>query len=93
VAHTFDDLVTMQRTADEAHAQVLALRVEFGPPTASEWSEDQAAAYDTAWREWRKLGAEVQAAVTEHAGEQGLGRYEVEMDVKKQARHPEPTAA
>jgi len=35
----------------------------------------------------------VQAAVTEHASEQGLGRYDVEMDVKKKARHAEAAAS
>jgi hypothetical protein len=93
VAHTFDDLVMMQRAADEAHARVLALRDKYGRPTVSEWSDEQTAEYDTAWREWRKLGGEAQAAVTEHAGEQGLGRYDVEMGVKKAARHAEPEPA
>ncbi|MFF9240126.1 hypothetical protein ACF1AL_15005 [Streptomyces sp. NPDC014801] len=92
MAHTFEDLVMMQRAADEAHARVLALRDEYGPPTAGEWSEEQTTAYDTVWREWRKLAEETQAAVTEHASEQGLGRYDVEMDVKKAARHAEAAA-
>ncbi|AWT42532.1 MULTISPECIES: hypothetical protein [Streptomyces] len=89
MAHTFEVLVTMQQAADEAHARVLALRDEYGPPTAAAWSDEQTVAYEQAWQEWRKLAGEVQAAITEHAGEQGLGRYDVEMDVKKKARHPE----
>jgi hypothetical protein len=83
----------MQQAADEAHARVLALRDEYGPPTAAAWSDEQTAAYEQAWQEWRKLGAEVQSAITEHAAEQGLGRYNVETDVKKKARHPELTDA
>ena len=92
MAHTFEDLLTMQQAADEAHARVEQLRSEYGPPTATTWSDEQTAAYDQAWREWRKLAGEVQAAVTEHASEQGLGRYDVEMDVKKKARHAEAAA-
>ena len=41
MAHGFEDLVEMQRAADQAHAQVLALRDEYGPPTQHEWSEQQ----------------------------------------------------
>nr|WP_205615520.1 hypothetical protein [Streptomyces harenosi] len=79
----------MQRAADEAHAQVIALREESGPPTQQEWTEAQTATYETAWRAWRDLARDVQAAVTEHAAEQGQNRYEVEAGVKKAARHPE----
>ena len=79
----------LERAAVDAHARVEQLRSEYGPPTASAWSDEQTAAYEQAWREWRKLASEVQAAVTEHASEQGLGRYDVEMDVKKKARHAE----
>jgi hypothetical protein len=32
----------------------------------------------------------VQAVVTEHATEEGIPRHQVEVDVKKPARHPEP---
>jgi hypothetical protein len=32
VAHTFEELVEMQRAADAAHAQVQQLRDQYGPP-------------------------------------------------------------
>jgi hypothetical protein len=78
VAHTFEELVEKQRAADDAHATVQALRDQGDPP-----------AYDTAWQAWRDLAQGVQAAVTEHAKEQGEMRAGVELEVKKAARHPE----
>jgi hypothetical protein len=78
VAHTFEELVEKQRTADQAHATVQALR-DQGDPSA----------YETAWQAWRDLAQDVQAAVTEHAKEQGEMRAGVELKVKKMARHGE----
>jgi hypothetical protein len=63
VAHTFEELVEKQRAADQAHATVQALRDQGDPP-----------AYETAWQAWRDLARDVQAAVTEHAKEQGAMR-------------------
>ncbi|MGX1116381.1 hypothetical protein RKD37_001744 [Streptomyces ambofaciens] len=87
VAHTLDELVEMQRAADAAHAQVEQLRDQYGPPTAQPWSEQQTETYETAWRAWRDLARDVQAAVTEHAKAEGQLRFDVEAAVKKQARH------
>ena len=81
MAHTFEDLVNLQRTADEAHARVLALRTEGGE------------VYDEAWQAWREAAQAVQAAVTEHAKAEKKPRYDIEAAVKKQARHPEPAEA
>lgn len=90
VAHTFEDLVTKQRAADQAHAHVLALRDQYGRPTEGDgWSDEQTAAYDEAWQAWRAAAELVQAAVTEHAKAEEKPRHEVEAAVKKQARHPE----
>ncbi|MFC0499344.1 hypothetical protein ACFFKE_32300 [Streptomyces mutabilis] len=89
MAHTLEELVEMQRAADAAHAQVEQLRDQYGPPTATPWSEQQTETYETAWRAWRDLARDVQAAVTEHAKAEGQLRNEVEAAVKKQARHPE----
>ncbi|MFD7206151.1 hypothetical protein [Streptomyces sp. NPDC059893] len=54
----------------------------------------QTAAYETAWRAWRDLARDTQAAVTQYAKEQGIARHEAEADVKAKARageaHPEP---
>ena len=94
VAHTFEDLVTMQRAADEAHTRVERLRDEYGPPTQGDgWTEQQTETYDSAWRDWRRAAASVQAAVTEHAREQGTARNAVEAEVKAGARHPESVGA
>jgi len=81
VEHTFEELVNLQHTADEAHARVLALRAEGGE------------AYDEAWQAWRNAAEVTQAAVTEHAKAKEKPRYDIEAAVKKQARHPEPAEA
>ncbi|MFE9886892.1 hypothetical protein [Streptomyces scopuliridis] len=38
------------------------------------------------WRPWLDAADKVQRAVTEHAAEAGVSRYELEMAVKKAAR-------
>ena len=89
VAHTLDDLVTMQRAADQAHARVLALRDQYGRPTEVEWTDVQTLTYEQAWRDWREQASLVQAAVTDHAEAEGKTRFEVEAAVRRAARHPE----
>lgn len=86
MAHTFDELVEKQQTANEAHREVLRLRDEYGPPTAEPWTEAQTEAYEAAWRAWRDLARDTQAAVTEYANDQGVARHEAEQDVKVKAR-------
>ncbi|MEU1275300.1 WXG100 family type VII secretion target [Streptomyces sp. NPDC005799] len=90
MAHTFEELVNLQRAADEAHARVLSLRDEYGPSTQGGWSGEQADAYDESWRAWRTAAEVVQAAVTAHAKDAEKARHDVEGAVKKAARHPEP---
>ncbi|MFF1594922.1 hypothetical protein ACFVY0_43750, partial [Streptomyces sp. NPDC058286] len=63
MAHTFDELVERQQAANAAHREVLRLRDEYGPPTAGGWAETQTATYETAWRAWRDLARDTQAAV------------------------------
>ncbi|MFF7452129.1 MULTISPECIES: hypothetical protein [unclassified Streptomyces] len=87
MAHTLEELVDMQRSADQAHARVLQLRDEYGRPSDVEWTDEQTLTYEQAWKVWREQAAAVQAAVTEHAKEQGSARFQVEADVKKAARH------
>ncbi|MFI7500549.1 hypothetical protein ACIBVL_19000 [Streptomyces sp. NPDC049687] len=89
MAHTFEELVAMQRLADEAHTRVEGLRDAYGPPTATPWSETQTDTYETAWRAWRDLARDVQAAVTEHAKDEGRPRNEVEAEVKRAAKSPD----
>lgn len=93
VAHTFEDLVNMQRTADQAHDHVVQLRDQYGRPTAVEWADEQTLAYEQAWKVWREQAAAVQAAVTEHAKDQGAARFQVEADVRKAVRHAEVEAS
>lgn len=88
MAHTFEELVEMQRAADQARNRVTELRDTYGPPTTAPWTEQQTSTYETAWRAWRDLARDVQAAVTEYAREQGQSRQEVEADVQKAVRHP-----
>ncbi|MFE4670447.1 hypothetical protein ACFRI7_33495 [Streptomyces sp. NPDC056716] len=90
MAHTFEELVGMQRAADRAYAQVRQLRDQYGPPTAHPWSEQQTETYETALRAWRDLARDIQATVTEYAQEQGVARSEAEADVKAAVRHPGP---
>jgi hypothetical protein len=78
VAHTFEELVEKQRAADQAHVTVRTLR-----------DQDDPAAFETAWQAWRGLAQDAQAAVTEHAKEQGAMRAGVELEVKKVVRHVE----
>ena len=78
MTHTFEELLDKQRAADQAHAIVQALRDQGDPP-----------AYETAWQAWRDLARDVQAAVTEHAKEQGAMRAGVELDVKRAVRYIE----
>ncbi|MEU0671340.1 hypothetical protein ABZ330_00310 [Streptomyces sp. NPDC006172] len=89
MAHTFENLVTLQRAADTAHAHVLHLRDQYGRPTQVEWTDEQTLTYEKAWKNWRELAAGVQAAVTEHAEAEKTSRYEVEVKVRKTARHTE----
>ncbi|MFJ3513131.1 hypothetical protein [Streptomyces luteogriseus] len=91
MAQTFDELVTMQRTSDGAHAKVQQLQVDNGRITANEWTEDQHTAWRTAWKAWVDAAGDIQAAVSEHAREQGIARNKVEEDVKKAARHTDLT--
>lgn len=77
----------MQRAADAAHDKVEQLRAQYGSPTAHPWSEQQTTTYETAWRAWRDLARDVQAAVTEYAKDQRQQRNSVEADLKKAVRH------
>ncbi|MFF9275043.1 hypothetical protein [Streptomyces griseosporeus] len=85
MAHTFDELVAMQRAANEAHARVEKLRDSYGAPTAAPWTGEQHGTYETAWRAWRDLARDVQASVTEYARDEGRPRNEVEAEVKRAA--------
>ncbi|MFE7275605.1 hypothetical protein [Streptomyces sp. NPDC057623] len=89
MARTFDELVAMQRAADQAHTRVEELRDAYGPPAHTPWTELQTDTYETAWRGWRDLARDVHDAVTEYAKEQGTARNDTEADVKRAVRHGE----
>lgn len=74
MAHTFEDLVKLEQAALDAHARLNNLGVD----------------YDAQWQAWREAAEAFQAAVTEHAEDEGKSRVDVEMAVKKAVRHPEP---
>lgn len=79
-----------QRAADEAHTRVRDLLDSYGSPTAAPWSETRTDTYETAWRAWRDLARDTQAAVTEHARAGERPRSEIEAEVKRTAREPAP---
>jgi hypothetical protein len=87
VAHTFAELVEKQRAADEAYARVRHLQDAYGPPTQTTWSGRQTTTWETAWRAWRDLARDVQAAVTAYAKQEETPRQEVEARVKEAVRH------
>jgi hypothetical protein len=89
VAHTFDELVAMQRAADAAHDQAERLRQQYGPPAAQRWSDQQLQTYETAWRAWRDLARNMQIALTAYAKGQGETRQDAETRVKTAAGRPE----
>ncbi|WP_245936515.1 hypothetical protein [Streptomyces cahuitamycinicus] len=82
----------MQRAADKAYTAVEQLQDQYGPPTQTEWTDEQRASWEAAWQAWRDRADDVQVAVTDHAKEQGTPRHQVEVDVKKAARHPDLVA-
>jgi predicted DsbA family dithiol-disulfide isomerase len=85
VAHTFEELVEKQRAAQAARARVQEMRDSLGAPAHEPWTEAQTDTYETAWRAWRDLARDAQAALNEYAKDEGLDRAEVEADVQRTA--------
>ncbi|MFG3046202.1 hypothetical protein ACGFZR_14900 [Streptomyces sp. NPDC048241] len=77
MAHTFEDLVTLEQAAETAHHAYLG---DTADPAAARQA-------------WIEAAARFQAAVTEHAAAEGTVRYEVEMAVLKAVRYPTAEAA
>jgi hypothetical protein len=73
VADIPDELIQLERSAEEARAGLAGLDGE---------------AYEAQWERWREAAAVFQAAVTAAAAESGTSRVELEMSVKKAVRHP-----
>jgi hypothetical protein len=85
VAHIFGELVEKQRAAQAARARVQEMRDSLGAPAHEPWTESQTDTYETAWRAWRDLARDVQAATEEYAKDEGLDRAEVVADVERAA--------
>ncbi|MEV0739362.1 hypothetical protein AB0I51_26250 [Streptomyces sp. NPDC050549] len=85
MAHTFEELVEKQRAADQARGRVKEMRDALGAPAHEPWTEAQTETYETAWRAWRDLSRDAQAAVGEYAKDEGLDRAEVVADVERAA--------
>lgn len=85
VAHTFEELVEKHRAAQAARARVQEMRDSLGAPAHEPWTEAQTDTYETAWRAWRDLARDMQAAADEYARDEGLDRAEVEADVARAA--------
>ncbi|MGW5198245.1 hypothetical protein [Streptomyces spiralis] len=86
MSHTFEELIAKQRAADEAHTRVEQLRQNYGPPAQERWTGLQSETYETAWRAWRDLARDLQAALNEYASDEGRPRTEVEAEVERAAR-------
>lgn len=90
VGRTFDELVALQRAAEQAQNRVEELRDQYGSPTADGgWSAPQTETYETAWRAWRDLARDARAAVSEYAAATRVPQYEVEEKVRQKVRHEE----
>ncbi|GAA3782393.1 hypothetical protein [Streptomyces chiangmaiensis] len=85
---TLEELVEMQRAANDAQATADELREKYGPPAATPWTKQQTDLYETALRAWRDLDRDLQIEITEHAKEHGRPRREIEAEVNAKARQP-----
>ena len=85
MAKTFEELVEMQRAANQAELQTAELREQYGPPTATPWTKQQTDTYETAWHAWRDLDRDLQAELTEYAKSQGTPRTDLEAEVQARA--------
>ncbi|MEU4800468.1 hypothetical protein [Streptomyces sp. NPDC023327] len=78
MADISDELVRLERSAEEARAKLAGLAGEE---------------YRAQWRSWYGAAAVFQAAVTVHAKAIGQPRHEVEQAVKRAVRHAEEDPA
>ncbi|MEU9558002.1 hypothetical protein [Streptomyces fumanus] len=67
-----DDLIALERAAEEQRARLAGLDGEE---------------YEAQRLAWREAAAAAQAAITDHATAKGVSRYELEMAVKRAVRH------
>ncbi|MBB6081184.1 hypothetical protein [Streptomyces paradoxus] len=88
MAPSFEDLVTLQRTADKAHCRVQQLFDDYGRSPVNEWTEYQRTTWRTAWKSWVDDVCGLQEAIKAYTFEQGREIRQVDADVKKAARQP-----
>ncbi|MFF3493716.1 hypothetical protein ACFYWS_20455 [Streptomyces sp. NPDC002795] len=70
-----EDLIRLQREADEEGRKIAGLDDEGRAAQRTKWFDAAAIA---------------QASVTAYAEEQGLSRYQVEKQLRQAVRHPQP---
>ncbi|MHA7956310.1 hypothetical protein ACX9I7_00940 [Streptomyces sp. L500] len=68
-----ESLINLQRASVEEREKLSGL-------TGEDW--------DAQWKAWREAAERAAEAITEHAKESELNRYEVEKIVKRKALHP-----
>ncbi|MFF7355646.1 MULTISPECIES: hypothetical protein [Streptomyces] len=78
MAEVPDELIKLERSAEEERAKLAGL-------TGDE--------YDAQLSRWREASDAVQAAITAHAGATGANRFDVEQAVKKAVRHAQEDPA
>ncbi|WP_053612071.1 hypothetical protein [Streptomyces sp. XY533] len=77
-------LIELRRAADAAHAEVRRLQEEYGRPTQEGgWTDEQHAAWQAAWVQWREAATAVGNAMPTKPGP-----LEVERALKRAAREP-----
>ncbi|KOG84299.1 hypothetical protein ADK47_24545 [Streptomyces rimosus subsp. rimosus] len=81
----------MEEAAIAEHTKVLAIQAGHGRPADGDgWTDAQHTAWQQQWDAWRTAAEAVQAAITAHAEATEQSRYEVERELKRKVRHPEP---
>ncbi|WP_256257052.1 hypothetical protein [Streptomyces sp. MUSC 14] len=92
MAHIFDELVEMQKSADKARGRVLELRDTYGPPTTTPVAT-AGPSLRGGLAELAGPDRKVQEAITTHASKEGTPCCDVEAAVRAEARRPEPELA
>ncbi|WP_449475259.1 hypothetical protein [Streptomyces abikoensis] len=87
--NALDGLVALQAAANAEGEKVRALADEYGPRP---WTDEQHAAWDAQWKVWREAAVVVYEAVCGSPLVSEMGRFELEMLVKKMAKNPTAAA-
>ncbi|MFG2811529.1 hypothetical protein [Streptomyces massasporeus] len=90
MALAFEDLMTLQRTADEAHTRLQRHYDAYGRTPPSQWTQKQRSEWRAAWAAWVKAVSDLHEAVSAYAAEHDGLQSRVGADVKQAARPPKP---